>query len=88
MIDCVPESNLGFQAIKKNGWKPGIGLNILEGGSLSTIKTAAKDAKPELDFSKGKDENMFHTQLICRTPSQSPPPPPPSPQAVSLKTSF
>lgn len=73
MTGCVPESNLGFQAIKKIGWKPGIGLSLLEGGFCSPIKATDNDGKHGLDFSKG------------RNPSQSPPPPPPSPQAGSTK---
>jgi hypothetical protein len=50
---AIDSSNIGFQLLKKHGWKEGTGLGISEQGRLEPVQTYLKNNKRGL----GADHN-------------------------------
>ncbi|KAF9676427.1 hypothetical protein SADUNF_Sadunf08G0001000 [Salix dunnii] len=50
---AIDSSNIGFQLLKKQGWKEGTGLGISEQGRLEPVQTCLKNNKRGL----GSDHN-------------------------------
>ncbi|XP_068334190.1 uncharacterized protein [Pyrus communis] len=51
---AINSSNIGFQLLKKHGWKEGTGLGISEQGRLEPVKTYLKNNKRGLGAEKLK----------------------------------
>ncbi|KAL6187263.1 hypothetical protein ACLB2K_043377 [Fragaria x ananassa] len=60
----INSSNIGFQLLKKHGWKEGTGLGISEQGSLEPIQTYLKNNKRGLGADK--------VQKVLKPPDPSP----------------
>ncbi|KAL8520713.1 hypothetical protein ACS0TY_011311 [Phlomoides rotata] len=50
----IDSSNIGFQLLKKHGWKEGTGLGVSEQGRLEPIQTSVKKNKRGLGAEKPK----------------------------------
>lgn len=50
----LDSSNIGFQLLKKQGWKEGSGLGVFEQGRLEPIETTVKKNKRGLGAEKAK----------------------------------
>nr|GMD13294.1 G patch domain and ankyrin repeat-containing protein 1 homolog [Ipomoea batatas] len=50
----INSSNIGFQLLKKHGWKEGTGLGIAEQGRLEPVEGCVKRNKRGLGADKGK----------------------------------
>ncbi|KAG6764951.1 hypothetical protein NC652_020958 [Populus alba x Populus x berolinensis] len=57
---AIDSSNIGFQLLKKHGWKEGTGLGISEQGRLEPVQTYLKNNKRGL----GADHNK---KLLVKT---------------------
>ncbi|KAG9136101.1 hypothetical protein Leryth_003731 [Lithospermum erythrorhizon] len=57
----IASSNIGFQLLKKHGWKEGTGLGVSEQGRLEPIETHVKKNKKglgaERDKKRGKEKS-------------------------------
>ncbi|WCJ38961.1 D111/G-patch domain-containing protein [Euphorbia peplus] len=51
---AIESSNLGFQLLKKHGWKEGTGLGVSEQGRLEPLQTYLKNNKRGLGADKVK----------------------------------
>ncbi|XP_015570804.1 G patch domain and ankyrin repeat-containing protein 1 homolog [Ricinus communis] len=51
---AINSSNIGFQLLKKHGWKEGTGLGISEQGRLEPVQTYVKNNKRGLGAQKLK----------------------------------
>ncbi|KAH9795206.1 G-patch domain-containing protein [Citrus sinensis] len=51
---AITSSNIGFQLLKKHGWKEGTGLGIAEQGRLEPIRTHVKKNKRGIGAEKVK----------------------------------
>ncbi|XP_031269868.1 G patch domain and ankyrin repeat-containing protein 1 homolog [Pistacia vera] len=51
---AIGSSNIGFQLLKKHGWKEGTGLGISQQGRLEPVKTYLKNNKRGLGSEKVK----------------------------------
>ncbi|XP_057424509.1 uncharacterized protein LOC130718070 [Lotus japonicus] len=51
---AINSSNIGFQLLKKQGWKEGTGLGISEQGRLEPVETRVKNNKRGLGADKVK----------------------------------
>ncbi|KAL2323924.1 hypothetical protein Fmac_022982 [Flemingia macrophylla] len=51
---AINSSNIGFQLLKKHGWKEGTGLGISEQGRLEPVETYVKNNKRGLGADKVK----------------------------------
>ncbi|XP_004297705.1 PREDICTED: angiogenic factor with G patch and FHA domains 1 isoform X3 [Fragaria vesca subsp. vesca] len=60
----INSSNIGFQLLKKHGWKEGTGLGISEQGRLEPIQTYLKNNKRGLGADK--------VQKVLKPPDPSP----------------
>ncbi|MED6110980.1 hypothetical protein PIB30_048040 [Stylosanthes scabra] len=60
---AINSSNIGFQLLKKHGWKEGTGLGVSEQGRLEPVETYVKNNKRGLgaDKSKNKAVKPAHT---------------------------
>ncbi|GFT23220.1 g-patch domain-containing protein [Nephila pilipes] len=80
----IPETSLGFQALKNIGWIPSTGLGRSGEGIISPVKTSVTDGKRGLGFVSKKGENILSSSAAYAS-TCSPPPPPPSPQSLVIK---
>ncbi|KAL6187282.1 hypothetical protein ACLB2K_038682 [Fragaria x ananassa] len=60
----INSSNIGFQLLKKHGWKEGTGLGISEQGRLEPVQTYLKNNKRGLGADK--------VQKVLKPPDPSP----------------
>ncbi|KAL1295669.1 uncharacterized protein LOC130950999 [Arachis stenosperma] len=51
---AINSSNIGFQLLKKHGWKEGTGLGVSEQGRLEPVETYVKNNKRGLGADKAK----------------------------------
>ncbi|CAJ1977696.1 unnamed protein product [Sphenostylis stenocarpa] len=51
---AINSSNIGFQLLKKQGWKEGTGLGVSEQGRLEPVETCVKNNKRGLGADKVK----------------------------------
>ncbi|KAL8138069.1 hypothetical protein V2J09_004070 [Rumex salicifolius] len=54
----IQSSNIGFQLLKKNGWKEGTGLGASEQGRLEPVETCIKNNRRGLGAEKVKKKIM------------------------------
>ncbi|KAL5542998.1 hypothetical protein UlMin_010708 [Ulmus minor] len=55
---AIDSSNIGFQLLKKHGWKEGTGLGVSEQGRLEPIQTHLKNNKRGLGADKVKKKAL------------------------------
>ncbi|XP_022138875.1 G patch domain and ankyrin repeat-containing protein 1 homolog [Momordica charantia] len=51
---AIDSSNIGFQLLKKHGWREGTGLGVSEQGRLEPVQTSVKNNKRGLGADKVK----------------------------------
>ncbi|MCL7039948.1 hypothetical protein MKW94_026317, partial [Papaver nudicaule] len=56
----IHSSNIGFQLLKKCGWKEGTGLGVSEQGMLEPIEGHIKNDKSGIGLEKVNDKCMQH----------------------------
>ncbi|GAB2233572.1 hypothetical protein Droror1_Dr00002798 [Drosera rotundifolia] len=54
----IDSSNIGFQLLKKHGWKEGTGLGASEQGRLEPVEAYVKKNKHGLGVDKGKKKSI------------------------------
>ncbi|KAG4984694.1 hypothetical protein AAZX31_10G274100 [Glycine max] len=54
LATAINSSNIGFQLLKKHGWKEGTGLGVSEQGRLEPVETHVKNNKRGLGADKAK----------------------------------
>ncbi|XP_056693732.1 uncharacterized protein [Spinacia oleracea] len=55
---ALDSSNIGFQLLKKHGWKEGTGLGASQQGRLEPVETYVKKNKRGLGAEKGKKKTL------------------------------
>lgn len=64
----IASSNIGFQLLKKHGWKEGTGLGISEQGRLEPVQAYLKKNKWGLGADKDKNKRGVGAHKVKRTP--------------------
>ncbi|XP_058090222.1 uncharacterized protein LOC131236795 [Magnolia sinica] len=69
---AIDSSNIGFQLLKKHGWKEGTGLGIAEQGRLEPLQPHVKKNKRGIGAEKIKKNSVeFHKDLTPRGQNDS-----------------
>lgn len=73
----IASSNIGFQLLKKHGWKEGTGLGVSEQGRLEPVEACLKNNKRGLGAEKLKKtprpeklDNQYPDNNKAKTPSE------------------
>ncbi|KAK8916479.1 hypothetical protein KSP39_PZI022851 [Platanthera zijinensis] len=64
---ALDSSNLGFQLLKRSGWKEGTGLGASEQGILEPVQTQIKKNKCGIGAEKKKKRELLSTDYISNT---------------------
>lgn len=74
---AIDSSNIGFQLLKKHGWREGTGLGVAEQGRLEPVQASVKNNKRGLgaDKVKKKLKETTDTKASDKKNNQERPPP-------------
>lgn len=60
--DPLPESNIGFQLLKKSGWKEGTGLGVVEQGRLDPVESYLKQDRRGIGADLKKNKSTMSSE--------------------------
>ncbi|XP_022945156.1 G patch domain and ankyrin repeat-containing protein 1 homolog [Cucurbita moschata] len=82
---AIDSSNIGFQLLKKHGWREGTGLGISEQGRLEPVQTSVKNNKRGLGADKVKKKLKETTDIAASDTKNQERPPSKKAKAMSKK---